>query len=367
MGQIERCKAQELFFDIKNPRLVEFEQTTDESKILNILWDNMAVNEIVMSILANGFFENEAMYVLIEDGKKIVVEGNRRLAAVKAILEPTAILNGGMNKFQQRITQKLLDDLTNNLPIIILNSREDAWRYIGFKHVNGAVKWDSYAKAEYIAQVHNEYGIGLNDIAEQIGDSNKITLKLYQGLMVLRQANRDTEFKIDDVYYKRVYFSHVYTAISYEGFQKFLGIDVTKHTDILVPENKIKNLEEVMYWLLGSSKKKIKPVIRSQNPDLRNLNKVLYSTEAIQLLRVTKDLDKAYETSIEATDIFYQAIVEAKMNITKALSKISVYDGDENMLRTVIELANAADSLYSGMKDKYKEVRGENNPKRSLE
>ena len=33
-------------------------------------------------------------------------------------------------------------------------------------------------KAEYIAQVHNEYGIELKDIAEQIGDSNKITLKL---------------------------------------------------------------------------------------------------------------------------------------------------------------------------------------------
>lgn len=367
MGQIEKCKAQELFFDARNPRLVEFEHTSDENKILNILWDNMAVNEIVMSILANGFFENEAMYVIIENGRKIVIEGNRRLAAVKAILEPSAILNGGMNRYKERITQKLLDDLTNNLPIIILNSREDTWRYIGFKHVNGAVKWDSYAKAEYIAQVHNEYGIELKDIAEQIGDSNKITLKLYQGLMVLRQANRDTEFKIDDVYYKRVYFSHVYTAISYEGFQKFLGIDITRHTDNPVPDDKIKNLEEVMYWLLGSNKKKIKPIIRSQNPDLRNLNNVLNSPEAIQLLRATKDLDKAYETSIEATDIFYQAIVGAKMNITKALSKISVYDGNEDMLRTVIELADAADALYSGMKDKYKGTWGESSQKRSLD
>ena len=367
MGQIENCRAQELFFDVKNPRLVEFEHTSDEKKILNILWDNMAVNEIVMSILANGFFENEAMYVVIENGKKIVVEGNRRLAAVKAILDPSAILNGGMNRYQDRITQKLVDELTNNLPVIILHNREETWRYIGFKHVNGAVKWDSYAKAEYIAQVHNEYGIELKDIAEQIGDSNKITLKLYQGLMVLRQASRDTEFKIDDVYYKRVYFSHVYTAVSYEGFQKFLGIDITNNTDTPVPDDKLKNLEEVMYWLLGSNKKNIKPVIRSQNPDLRNLNNVLHSPEAIQLLRATKDLDKAYETSIEASDIFYQAIVEAKMNITKALSKISVYDGDEDMLKTVIELADGADALYSGMKEKYKETRGESNQRRTLD
>ncbi len=367
MGQIEKCKAQELYFDVKNPRLVEFEHTSDETKILNILWDNMAVNEIVMSILANGFFENEAMYVVVEEGKKIVVEGNRRLAAVKAILSPSAILNGGMNKYKEQITPKLVENLSNELPIIVLNKREDAWRYIGFKHVNGAVKWDSYPKAEYIAQVHNEYGVELCDIAEQIGDSNKITLKLYQGLMVLRQADRDTEFRIDDVYYNRVYFSHVYTAISYEGFQKFLGIDTTQHTDNPVPSDRLKNLEEVMYWLLGSRKKKIKPIIRSQNPDLKNLNKVLSSPEAIQLLRAKNDLDSAYETSLEAADVFYQAVVEAKMNITKALSKISFYDGNEDMLKTVIDLANAADALYSGMKDKYKEVKGENNPKRSLD
>lgn len=366
MGQIVKYRVEELFFDVKNPRLVEYEQTSDENKILNLLWENMAINEIVMSILANGFFENEALYVVEENSKKIVVEGNRRLAAVKAILNPAAIENGGMSKYQNRISSELLNSLNEGLPVILLNKREDAWRYIGFKHVNGAVKWDSYPKAEYIAQVHNDYGVGLNDIAEQIGDSNKITLKLYQGLMVLRQADKQTEFKIDDVYYNRVYFSHVYTAISYDGFQKYLGIDSSSHTDTPVPQEKLGHLEEVMYWLLGSKTKRIKPIIRSQNPDLKNLNKVLASSEAVQLLRATTDLDEAYETSLKASEVFYQSIVEAKMNIQKALSKISSYDGNEEMMTTVIELADSADALYEGMKTKYKEKRGEDKPKRSL-
>lgn len=366
MGQIVKCKVEELFFDVKNPRLVEYEQTSDEYKILNLLWENMAVNEIVMSILANGFFENEALYVVEENSKKIVVEGNRRLAAVKAILNPAAIKNSGMSKYQSRINSELLLNLNEGLPVIILEKREDAWRYIGFKHVNGAVKWDSYPKAEYIAQVHNDYGVALNDIAEQIGDSNKITLKLYQGLMVLRQADKNTEFKIEDVYYNRVYFSHVYTAISYDGFQKYLGIDKLSQSENPVPQEKLEQLEEVMYWLLGSKKKKIKPIIRSQNPDLKNLNKVLASTEAIQLLRATTDLDEAYETSLKAAEVFYQSIVEAKMNIQKALSKISSYDGNEEMMTTVIELANSADALYESMKTKYKENKGEEKPKRSL-
>lgn len=103
---IERFGADALNFDIKNPRLVEFFDTLKEEDIINVLWSNMAVNELVLSILANGFFTNEAMYAVREGDKLVVVEGNRRLAAVKSILNPALIHNGGMNKFIPQITEK---------------------------------------------------------------------------------------------------------------------------------------------------------------------------------------------------------------------------------------------------------------------
>ncbi len=43
----------------------------------------MDIGELVMSILANGFFESEALYIVKEEGRYVVIEGNRRLAAVK--------------------------------------------------------------------------------------------------------------------------------------------------------------------------------------------------------------------------------------------------------------------------------------------
>ncbi len=356
MAQIERYSASELHFDKSNPRLVEFNNLKSEEDIIKVLWDNMAVNEIVMSILANGFFENEAMYAIRENDQVVIVEGNRRLAAVKAILNPELIK--GMAKYADRITEQLKQQLSTSLPVIVLEKREDAWRYIGFKHVNGAVKWDSYAKAEYIAQVHNDYGVALDDIAEQIGDSNKITLKLYQGLMVLRQADKETNFKIADVYNNRVYFSHVYTAIMYEGFQEYLGIDITQHTDSPVPADKLDNLQEVMYWILGSKSKGIKPIIKSQNPDIRNLNQVLTKPDATQLLKSTNDLSVAYDMSLDGGDVFYQTLVEAQIRIQKALSKISFYKGDDDMLQTAINIADSADALYKGMKSIRAKING---------
>ncbi len=360
-------KASELTFDIRNPRLVEFEETKDETVIVNRLWVNMAVNEIVMSILANGFFENEAMYGVEENGKITIIEGNRRLAAVRAILNPDIIQNGGMNKYKNRITPELVDQLTNSLPVIVMERREDAWRYIGFKHVNGAVKWDSFAKAEYIAQVHNDYGISLTDIAEQIGDTNKITLKLYQGLMVLRQAESCTSFKRDDVFYKRLFFSHLYTSIGYEGFQRYLNLDPTVDSVNPIPEDKYEHLEDVMTWIFGSRSRDIKPVVKSQNPDIRRLDQVLRSTEAVQMLKASDDFNAAFETSQDGRTVLYDAIMNARMHISKALSKLDSYDGDEDLMNSVMGLANQTDALFDSMKAVYKSKKEKKVSERSLD
>ena len=350
MDNLQKIKVSELYFDTKNPRLVEYSQLKTEDEIIQALWDNMAVNEIVMSILANGFFENEALYAIKEDSKYIVIEGNRRLAAVKLILNPGRCK--GMTRYADKITEKLQKDLEEGLPVIVLAKREDAWRYIGFKHVNGPVKWDSYAKAEYIAQVHNDYKVALNDIAEQIGDSHKTTIKLYQGLMVLRQADKETTFKINDVYSNRVYFSHIYTAIMYEGFQDYLGLDISKETETPVPSEKLDRLEEIMFWILGSKSKNIRPIVRSQNPDIRNLNQVLQNSDAVQILRATGDFDVAYDRSQDGEDVFHQSVVEAQMSLQKALSKIAYYSGDIGILEIAKNLADSADSLFKIMKDK---------------
>src|SRR5207253_8207212 len=58
------------------------------------------------------------------------------------------------------------------LPVVRVAKREDAWPYIGFKHVNGPQKWRSYPKAQYIAYVKKTTGASLPRIATQIGDQH---------------------------------------------------------------------------------------------------------------------------------------------------------------------------------------------------
>lgn len=370
MAAITSYSADSLCFDYKNPRLVEFSITksTDEKTILNILWNEMAVDEIVLSILAHGFFENEAMLAVEEDGKIIIVEGNRRLAAVKAIISPELIENSGMQKYKKRITSELVDNLATNLPVIRLENRQEAWRYIGFKHVNGAAKWNGFAKAKYIATVHHDFGISLDDIAEQIGDTNKTVIKLYQGLMYLEQAERLNIYDPSDSFNGRIFFSHLYTAVQYDGFQKFLGSkDNEPEKRDPVPPEKLENLKSVMYWLFGSKTLDLKPIIASQNPDLSNLNNVLLNREATEALKVKGDLSIAYDMSLDSASVLYNSLVEAKVALQKASSKIASFKGDTETLKISGSVANIADSIYDNLERAKSEMEGKGSKKRVSE
>ena len=81
----------ELLFDPQNPRLAELglSKTPTQPEILKALWQSMAVDEVAWSIAKNGFFSYEPLFVEIDakSKRKYVIEGNRRLAAVKLLLD----------------------------------------------------------------------------------------------------------------------------------------------------------------------------------------------------------------------------------------------------------------------------------------
>src|SRR5947209_6782336 len=77
----------ELQFDARNPRFAsEDEAEASQVELLEILWRDFAVDEVALSIAANGFFQYEPLFVSREEGRLIVIEGNRRLAAVRLLL-----------------------------------------------------------------------------------------------------------------------------------------------------------------------------------------------------------------------------------------------------------------------------------------
>jgi hypothetical protein len=320
----------------------------------------MGVEEIVLSIKASGFFDNEPLIAIRENKKNVVIEGNRRLAAVKCILHPEYADSIGFNKNLLTVTAEVKATL-KEIPVIFVAERKEAWKFIGFKHINGPAKWGSYAKAQYISQIKNDFGISLEEIASQIGDTNKTVQKLYQGLQVIEQAESLNKFDRSDIIAPRLYFSHLYTGLNYEGFKDFLSLkDVPEDTKNPVPPEKYENLGDLLVWLYGSKNKEVQPIIQSQNPDLRHLDEVIKKKEAVLALRDGVSLIQAYEISQPKDKTFEQNLLEAKRALQKAQSYLTEgFDGrDESLLKHAGTIAQIADDLYEAMENKWKSSQG---------
>jgi ParB-like nuclease domain len=142
----ERIKIDKLRLDARNPRLAEIGITSAATQfdLLKALWDEMAVEEVAMSIAYSGYFDHEPLFVeAAANGTYTVIEGNRRFAAVKLLVDADARKRVKATKLPI-ITKERADSLAT-LPVII-TTRKDSWRYLGFKHVNGPATWGSYSR-----------------------------------------------------------------------------------------------------------------------------------------------------------------------------------------------------------------------------
>lgn len=358
-GGYERMKVDDLHLDVRNPRLVEYGISSSEKpdNILEILWDKMAVDEVAMSIAASGFWEYEPLFVVKEDGNDVVIEGNRRLAAVKILRSKQLQSKLGITDLPS-ITEELRKSL-NDLPVIRVKKREDAWRYLGFKHVNGPAKWRSYAKAQYIAFVRKKTGEALANIAAQIGDRHRTVQKLYRSLMVIEQAERAGVYKREFAHRRQLAFSHLTTALEYDGYADFLKLakEENESPEPVAPD-RMKELGEVCRWLWGDNRDDTKPVIESQNPNLRELEQVLRSTEALATLRAGHGLALAYEVSKGDDVVFEEALQAAKNALVKAQGRVSSgYHGEAKLLELAETVLDMSDDLVTLMHSKSNQLR----------
>lgn len=315
-SEITEIEVEKLHFDPENPRLSEVEDLNrdDQFEIGSALWRVLAADEIVMSITSAGYFFRHEPLMVEErsDGDYTVIEGNRRLLAVKAIVDEKFRKQIGAAQFEafQAVTPALRKNL-RTLPCIA-SRRKALWQFVGFKHVNGPKPWGSLSKAEFIATVHEDYKVSLKEVAHQIGDRHATVARLYRGWCVLRQAEDWKVFDRENRHNKRFAFSHLYTGIEYPNLMRFLGLeDSTSYEERRpVPAAKKEDLGQLCVWLFGrrTPEPAIKPLIASQNPHLSELETALGKPAGINALRAGLSLTIARDASLGDKRLFDDAM-----------------------------------------------------------
>ena len=350
--QVTPTAPSDLLLDALNPRLSEERiEHANQDEIARVLWQDKEVSELVDSIAHNGYWQHEELFAVMEKGRLVVVEGNRRLTAVKLLSDPDLVKRLKIKGIPDQLPVAIRKSFAM-LPVVIC-SRESLWRYAGFKHLNGPKEWDSVAKANYVANVHETYHVSLEEIARTIGDRHDTTRRLYFAYTILRQAEKNGLFDRRECYSKRFPFSHLSTGLGYKSVQTYLGIgdrDALKPDP--VPKAHLPKLADYCLWLFGKRNEDeepaTQPMIRSQNPDLRNLSEVLGSTKAVKLLKETKSLERAVRSLKTDSQLLFESLIVAENALRDACAYVATgYDGNGGDVRSsldnILKLANNID------------------------
>lgn len=332
-----------LRYDALNPRIPRSINSQDENQILEWMLSRENVTDLMNSIGEKGFFPGEPLLVINdekEDGKYIVVEGNRRYTASLLLLNPT----------KAPIKKNTVAEIANNakfhpneLPVLCFSSREDILDYLGYRHITGVEAWDALAKARYLSQLWDRLDQGLDTIqkyktlAKQIGSNSSYVRQLLLGKKLYDVIEASNFYSIPNLNDQTFEFGTFYTAITKPNIATYIGI--TKDSDNPLQTINNEHLSDITKWIFEKNSENQTRLGESRN--LTKLNKILDAQYPLALkeFREGLSLSKASELTDEIDELVKNKLNEAYVAIELAWNNIPKIGNyaiiDKELLRNI--------------------------------
>ncbi len=186
-----------IYLDIKNPRFAGEKDLNIDPKanpldeklqeiIRKFILEKHELMSLVDSIRRVGFLCMDRIVVKEYSGKYIVLEGNRRVAAIKTLL--------ALEEQRQVMLAAEVKDTIKEIEALVLklddNEYDQAtWFLQGIRHISGVRGWGPFQQAELINTLIKS-GMNFTDAGEAIGAGRKRTaqmLRAYKGLMQMKE------------------------------------------------------------------------------------------------------------------------------------------------------------------------------------
>jgi hypothetical protein len=339
-----------LDFDPLNPRFFDLGagEIQTEEKTIKRMMELENLDELVGSIGQQGFFPGEPLLVTAnpdKPGHYIVVEGNRRLAALR-------VLNGIVPI--EKITSTLADAVKNaknkpdNVDCFEFPKRQDILKYLGFRHISGPRRWEPLSKARYLADlIVNFYSnLTLNDqlrsVACDIGSRRDYVAKLLTALNIYDRAKSKKFYNLHSVDETTISFSLLSTALSYKNIYSFLGLSSSEC--VTVDNVNDKHTKELLGWMFSQNARG--ETVLGESRHLKKLAAIVESERAITELRKHEDLESAYVFTNGPAEAFTLRLNAAESAVADCLSLLNGnVDPDEGHGKQVGRIVNSTENL----------------------
>jgi hypothetical protein len=331
----------DLRFDRRSPRLSDVPAAATEEEVVERLWRESALEGLAISIAAGGFFPNEPLIVEPDGEALVVVDGNRRLAAVRVLADDALrerLRPGELPPVEPGDVERL-----QRLPALV-SQRDAVWRSFGYRHASGMQPWRSYDRARYVAWLHEHLEVPLDQVAGGLGHSGAAVHSLYEALRALRSAERAGVFDVADRWTSHLPFSLLLGALDRPGIREFLGL--SGGGDDAVSDVRPDRLGELCAWLFGRQSAGREPVVRAHDPDLGLLERVVESPEGLAALRQGQPLAAANEAGRDGGQRFRESVMAARHHLREARGTVPATGaGHAELMRAVDDLVGLVQTI----------------------
>jgi len=328
-----------LQLDPHNPRLTKEQEDSSQPDLLKIMIEEFKVAEIAESIIATGYLPFDPLIGWEQDGVITILEGNRRVAAIKLLLDPTL----APQKYQKTWTGLSAELPTaersrlEKVDVKVFPNRDavDVRAYIGFRHVTGPLKWPAHEKASFIAQLVEQDQWTYEQIAERLGSYPRLVERHYVAHQIVGQAR---EQELPGSQEMENSFGVLLRALQTPGIVNFLSISYPndpKKSRKPVPSNRLDNLKRFVEWTFGVKDKKA-PLL-TDSRQLTTWGRILQSQEAIRYLRTTSAprFDRAWFKSGGQVESLQEALHAAADRLEEAVPIVSEHKEDPDVTEAV--------------------------------
>lgn len=151
-----------LLLDVENIRLEISNKTQDV--VITDLFINENAMQILESIYKNGLFPDEIPVVIKQKNKYIVIDGNRRVVSLKAMLTPGI----APTKYQQKI-KKMMQGYSpiKTTKVMVAPGRKDVDKYLAAKHTKTTRRPWSALRRAYFYYAQKENGTNIEKLIEK--------------------------------------------------------------------------------------------------------------------------------------------------------------------------------------------------------
>lgn len=181
----DNLDPKKILLDMKNPR-IEVSDTASQDELRLKLLDFEDVLDLARNIEKNnGLFYGERIITVVENGKQVVLEGNRRVAACQMLLNPSLVPTAYKLRFPEASAGTKTQ--LRKLPADVAPDREAAEPILTKRHTERGVKpWSPVAKMRRAVRLLDR--LSVNEVAQLLGTSTSQVKKLVRPYRLLKYA-----------------------------------------------------------------------------------------------------------------------------------------------------------------------------------